>query len=60
MVTLIVVKTLGQHVATFVNQIHETGYHEVKFDGNNLASGVYYYRITVRNFMLSKTLLLIR
>ena len=44
-VTLTVFNTLGEQVAQLVNGEMEAGYHEVKFDGTGLSSGVYFYRI---------------
>jgi hypothetical protein len=45
MVSLAVFNTLGQQVATLVNETQETGFHEVRFDATNLASGLYFYRL---------------
>ena len=59
-VTLSVFNTLGQHVATLVNETQAAGYHEVKFDGSNLASGVYFYRLTAGYFVATNRLLLLR
>jgi hypothetical protein len=42
-VTLAVFNTLGQQVALLENGEQEAGYHEVKFDGNGLGTGVYFY-----------------
>jgi hypothetical protein len=47
-VTLTVFNTLGQQIAQLVNGEEEAGYHELRFDGSTLASGVYFYRIQVR------------
>jgi hypothetical protein len=59
-VTLAIYSTLGQRVALLVNGDNEAGYHEVTFDGSGLASGVYFYRIQVGNFVQTKGLLLLR
>jgi hypothetical protein len=59
-VTLTVFNTLGQQVATLVNELHEAGYHEVRFDGSGLASGVYFYRLSAGEYVETKRLLLIR
>jgi photosystem II stability/assembly factor-like uncharacterized protein len=59
-VTLAVFNTLGQKITTLVNETQEAGYHGVKFDGTNLASGVYFYRIQAGRFVQTKKLLLLR
>lgn len=59
-VTLSVFNTLGQQVATLIEGEQEAGYHEVKFDGSSLASGVYFYRLRAAGFNQTKKLLLIR
>ncbi len=59
-VRLIVVDELGRNVAELVNGDVEAGYHEVKFDGSRLASGVYFYRLQAGSFVETKKLLLVR
>jgi len=59
-VALTVSNTLGQLVTTLVNGDQEPGYHEVKFDGSNLASGVYFYRLQAGTYVETKKLLLLR
>jgi hypothetical protein len=60
LVTLTVFSTLGQQVAELVNEEMEAGYHEVRFDGQNLSSGVYFYRLRAGDLVETKTLLLVR
>lgn len=45
-VTIKLYNLLGQEVINIVNEIKEAGYYTAEFDGANLASGVYFYRIT--------------
>jgi hypothetical protein len=59
-VTLTVYNTLGQSVSTLVNGDMEAGYHEVKFDGSGLSSGVYFYRMQAGSYVETKKLLLVR
>ena len=58
-VTLFVFNTLGQQVATLVDDTQEAGYHEVRFDGVNLASGVYFYRLQTGGFVQTRKMLLL-
>lgn len=37
----------------------EAGYHQVKFEGSGLASGVYFYRLTAGPFVQTKKLLIV-
>ncbi len=46
-VTLNVFNPLGQQIATLVNDEIEVGFHEVMFNAAGLASGVYFYRLSV-------------
>jgi hypothetical protein len=59
-VTLTVMNMLGQEVATLVSGNQEAGYHEVTFDGKNLSSGLYFYRIQAGSFVETRRLLLVR
>jgi hypothetical protein len=46
-VVLEVFSTVGDKIATLVNEKQEPGDYCIEFDGSGLASGVYYYRISV-------------
>jgi hypothetical protein len=59
-VTLTVFNTLGQQIAQLQNGEQEAGYHEVKFDGANLPSGMYFYRMQAGNYVETKKLLLLK
>jgi hypothetical protein len=59
-VTLTVYNTLGQQLATLINSDIDAGYHEIQFNANNLASGVYFYRIQAGEFTATKRLLLLK
>jgi hypothetical protein len=59
-VTLTVFNTLGQRVAILQNGEQDAGYHEVHFDGSNLPSGVYFYRMQAGSYTETKKLLLVR
>ena len=46
MLSLTVFNILGQQIAVLQNGEQEAGYHEVKFEGSGMSSGVYFYRIS--------------
>ena len=59
-VTLKVYDMLGRQVSVLVNERRDAGVHEVKFDGSNLASGVYFYRMQAGSFVETRKLVLLR
>jgi hypothetical protein len=59
-VTLSVYDVLGREVSVLVNGRKNAGVHEVKFDGVNLPSGVYFYRLQAGDFCQSKKLVLLK
>jgi hypothetical protein len=59
-VTLSVYDILGREVSVLVNERKDAGVYEVKFDGANYASGVYFYRLQAGDFVQSKRLLLLK
>jgi hypothetical protein len=60
MVKLVVYNVLGAEVATLINENMQPGYHSVTFNGINLASGVYFYKITAGDFTAVKKMLLVK
>ena len=48
-VKITIYNSLGQKINTLVNEIKNKGTYEVQFNGNNLASGVYFYRMVIRS-----------
>ena len=59
-VSLIIYNTLGQQVAVLQNGEQEAGSHEVRVDGSNLSSGVYFYRLQAGGFIQAKKFVLVR
>jgi hypothetical protein len=59
-VTLSLYDLLGRQVSELVNDTREAGIYEVKFDGSNLVSGVYFYRLQAGDFVQSKTLMILK
>ena len=59
-VTLKVYNSLGQEIATLVNQEQNAGNYNITFDASKLASGVYMYRIQSGDFSLTKKMTLLK
>lgn len=59
-VTIKVYDVLGREVKTIIDDWEPIGQHEVKLDGADLASGIYFYGIRAGTFNEAKKLLLLR
>lgn len=59
-ITLKIYDILGNEIATLVNEEQSAGQHQVIFDGSNLSSGVYFYKIQTEEFAQTKKLILVR
>ena len=59
-VVLKIFNILGDEITTLVDEVQEPGKHEVEFKTNNLASGVYLYRVEVGSFNATKKMILLR
>lgn len=61
MTTLKIYNTLGQEVATLVNEPLQAGeYHQAQFDGSKLSSGIYFTRLQHGNQVQLKKMLLLK
>jgi hypothetical protein len=59
-VKLSVFDLLGREVAVLVNERKAPGRYEVRFDGSELSSGVYFYRLTAGAFAESRKMVLMK
>ncbi len=59
-VSLNVYDILGNKVAVLVNEKKSPGNYKVEFDGSDLPSGVYYYRLEAGTELLTKKMLLVK
>ena len=59
-VTLKVFDMLGKEVATLVNEKLKAGTYEATFDGSNLPSGIYFYKLETENFSDVKKMVLVK
>ncbi|QQS36697.1 MAG: T9SS type A sorting domain-containing protein [Ignavibacteriales bacterium] len=59
-VTLAIYNLLGEKVATLINETQKAGRYDVKFQPENLSSGMYVYRLETKNFTASKKFVLMK
>jgi hypothetical protein len=59
-VLLKVYDVMGNEVATLVDEQKQPGKYEVEFDGTNLPSGIYYFRLTMGKYSQMKKMLMIK
>ncbi len=59
-VTVTVYDVSGKMVNELVNGYRQAGRHQVVFNGNDLSSGVYVYRMRAENRMLTGRMLLLK
>jgi hypothetical protein len=59
-VSLKIFDILGKEIVTLVNDKQSAGTYEVKWDGSNYPSGVYFYRLMAGDFSETKKMVLIK
>jgi len=59
-VTLKIYDVLGREIITLVNENKPIGNYSVHFNGSELVSGVYFYRVTAGDFVQTKKLILLK
>jgi len=59
-VILEVFNTLGDRIATVLDETMEAGYHQVSFDGSRFATGIYFYRLVTDHTVLMKKMALVK
>jgi photosystem II stability/assembly factor-like uncharacterized protein len=59
-VSLKVYNITGKELATLVNEQLQPGTYEVTFNGSNLSSGLYFYRLEASDFVQTKKLILLK
>ncbi len=50
----------GKEVAVLANGFYDAGDKEVTFDGSNLPSGIYFYKLTIKNLSATLKMVLIK
>ena len=59
-VSIVLYDLTGRQVASIVNEVKTAGYYTVSFNASNLASGMYFYRISAGNFVSTKKMVLVK
>lgn len=59
-VTVDVYAADGRKVATLVDEFHQKGEHSIRFEPENLSSGVYLYRLETEHYIESRTMTYIK
>jgi hypothetical protein len=59
-VKLSVYDILGRELAVLVNQKQLAGTYDVEWDASNFPSGVYYYKLTTKEFSETRKLVLLK
>ncbi|MBK9334164.1 MAG: T9SS type A sorting domain-containing protein [Ignavibacteria bacterium] len=59
-ISLKVYNILGKEMASIVNEVKRAGRYEVDFNGSNLSSGIYYYRLQAGEFIETRKMLILK
>lgn len=59
-VSLKIYDVTGSELAALVSEVKEPGYYTVKFNAVNLTSGIYFYRMTTKDFTAVKKLVVLK
>ena len=59
-VSLIIYNLLGEEVIRLVDGFQPAGYHTIEWNASNSASGIYFYRLQVGNFVNKKKMVLLK
>ncbi len=59
-VAITIYDSIGRKIKTLVNEMKNSGTYEIQFDGSNLTSGVYYYRLQMNGNSIVRQMLLLK
>ncbi len=59
-ITIKVYDALGKEVMTLVNEKLSAGSYEAEFNGSNLSSGMYFYKLSAENYSSVKRMILLK
>ena len=60
MARLIIYDIRGREIARLIDREMDAGYHSITWNASNVASGIYFYRLTSGNFVSTKKMLLLK
>ncbi len=59
-VQVVVYNAIGEIITTLVNKNLNAGVHKINFDAGNLTSGIYFYKVTMGNNVLTHKMILLK
>jgi len=59
-ISLKVYNILGKEITTLINERQNAGNYEVTFDGSDLSSGIYFYKLEAESFVETKRMMLLK
>jgi hypothetical protein len=59
-VQLVILDILGREIKTLENEIKNAGQHEITFNGKDLSSGVYFYKLITANYIQTRAMILLK
>ena len=59
-ITIVVYNSLGQRIKDVLNEVKSTGTYQIEFDGADLPSGTYFYKITAGEFSQVRKMVLLK
>jgi hypothetical protein len=59
-VSIKVYDQLGREISVLFEGKQQAGYYNLEFDGTNLATGVYFYKISSRDYEMTKKMVLVK
>ncbi len=59
-ISIKIYNVLGKEVAVLVNEFKPVGNYEIEFNGKNLSSGIYFYKLQAGSYLETKKMVLLR
>ncbi len=59
-VKIILYDISGRETATLINEFKSAGYYTIRFNGSNLSSGIYFYRLVAGKNIFSKSMMILK